>query len=489
MIAFLVNKGSVRKGQAMARKTKENEEHKYMFKRGNTWWVSIRRKGQQPLIQSTDKTDVDEARTERDRILMPYALKDDKERAAAAYSRVVTIDEQIKNNKDAQPSISISDGWGSYISQPNRPDTGGSTLEMYQLQYEAFAKWIASKHPEVKELRHVTTEHATVYAGHLLKTLSHSTFNKHMNLLALVWRVLKVPAKINVNPWDADHITRKKFIARSRRELTIAEINRIMNTATGEMQILLALGLYCGLRLGDAACLQWNNVDMARRIISLIPMKTARKQKRVTIPIHATLYNFLDTIPASKRKGAVLPTMQERYKNNDDLSKGITRLFLACDIKTNANRLTKSERKTAEENHELVKTPAKRTGKQVAPECGFHSLRHSFVSLCAAGRVPQSVVQSLVGHGSPAMTQHYTHIGLETAQNAIATLPSLTGKEVIEEKNDAKLEDLKKQMTGLTDNGLEDLLKATKLEISTRKKAKKNEPIDVEEIPKSAKAS
>ena len=473
----------------MARKTKENPEHKYMFKRGNTWWVSIRRKGQQPLIQSTNKTDDDEARTERDRLLMPYALKDDKERAAAAYSRVATIDEQIKKNKDNQASTTIKSGWNAYLSQPNRPDTGDSTLEMYQLQYEAFDSWIESKYPDVKELRHVTIEHATDYAGHLLTRLAHSTFNKHMNLLALVWRVLKVPAKINVNPWDADHITRKKSIARSRRELTVDEINRLMNTATGEMQILLALGLYCGLRLGDAACLQWSNVDMARRIISLIPMKTARKQKRVTIPIHATLYNFLDTIPASKRKGAVLPTMQERYKNNDDLSKGITRLFLACDIKTNANRLTKSERKTAEENHELVKAPAKRTGKQVAPECGFHSLRHSFVSLCAAGRVPQSVVQSLVGHGSPAMTQHYTHIGLETAQNAIALLPSVTGKNVTEEKSDAKLEEIKKLMTELTNKGLEDLLKATKQEVTTRKKAKKSEPIDVTEIAKTEKTS
>lgn len=256
----------------MARKIKENTEHKYMFKRGNTWWVSIRRNGQKPLIQSTDKTDVDEARTERDRLLMPYALKDDKERAAVAYSRIVTLEEQIKNNEDAKATISLTDGWSAYINQPNRPDTGETTLEMYQLQYEAFAKWVGSAHPDITELRHVTVKHATEYAGLLLKRLAHPTFNKHMNLLSLVWRVLKVPGKITLNPWDAEHITRKKFIARSRRELTIDEINRIMNTATGEMRILLALGLYCGLRLGDAACLQWSNVDMARRIISLIPM-------------------------------------------------------------------------------------------------------------------------------------------------------------------------------------------------------------------------
>ncbi len=54
---------------------------------------------------------------------------------------------------------------------------------------------------------------------------------------------------------------------------------------------------------------------------------------------------------------------------------------------------------------------------------GFHSLRHSFVSFCANAGVPMAVVQSLVGHGSPAMTRHYTHISPEAAANAIQALP------------------------------------------------------------------
>jgi hypothetical protein len=60
-------------------------------------------------------------------------------------------------------------------------------------------------------------------------------------------------------------------------------------------------------------------------------------------------------------------------------------------------------------------------------EVGFHSLRHSFVSLCANAGVPLAAVQSLVGHSNPAMTRHYTHIGIEAAQGAIAALPSVSG--------------------------------------------------------------
>ncbi len=65
--------------------------------------------------------------------------------------------------------------------------------------------------------------------------------------------------------------------------------------------------------------------------------------------------------------------------------------------------------------------------KRKRPEAGFHSLRHTFVSLCAAGGDPQSVVQALVGHGSPAMTAHYTHVGVDAAKSAVLALPDVTG--------------------------------------------------------------
>ena len=70
---------------------------------------------------------------------------------------------------------------------------------------------------------------------------------------------------------------------------------------------------------------------------------------------------------------------------------------------------------------------AKRTAKRAVIEVGFHSLRHSFVSLCRESNAPLSVVESIVGHASPAMTRHYTHVGQLAASNAIAALPGVMG--------------------------------------------------------------
>jgi hypothetical protein len=58
-------------------------------------------------------------------------------------------------------------------------------------------------------------------------------------------------------------------------------------------------------------------------------------------------------------------------------------------------------------------------------EVGFHSLRHTFVSLCRESNAPLAVVESIVGHSNPAMTRHYTHVGELAAGRAVAALPSV----------------------------------------------------------------
>ncbi len=343
---------------------------------------------------------------------------------------------EVAKFEDSKPAIEIVSGWQEYLDQHNRPDSGEATLRQYEFQYEAFAKWFLDNHPKTSsdgggircELRHVTQDEADRYAGYLLKKVSASTFNRHMNLLALVWRVLKKKARLTENPWES--IERKRFKVRSRRELTVDELGRVIAAAQGEMKLLLAIGIYCGLRLGDAASLDWGSVDVAKGIISLVPMKTARRsQKRVTIPIHSTLHAMLNVIPKEQRVGPVMPNLKARWESfNGALARDVESLFLSVDIKTNVNALTASEKAAMEQAKKDGKElPAlKRATGRASADCGYHSLRHTFVSLCAAGGVPQSVVQSLVGHGSPAMTQHYTHIGIETAKNAVDLLPDVT---------------------------------------------------------------
>ena len=427
----------------MPKKKEEKDAKKHLFLRGNVWWIQATRDGKK-FVRTTGKTDLEEAMAVRDRELNPMNLKDEAERTQALVERARTKEEAYRvaaaKKAEEQPATTFGEAWETYLAQQNRPDSGPVTLGQYQGWFGAFARWMTATHPDVRELRRVTQEHADRYAAKLQREVAATTFNRHVNTLALVWRVLAKAARLPLNPWK--EITRKRFVVHSRRELTVEELARVFDAAKGEMRVLLALGTFCGLRLGDAANLRWSDVDLAKGIISLVPHKTARRsQKRVTLPIHRALYALLEEVPQAQRHGFVMPAMAARHQSfNAALAKDVAELFLSVNIKTNPNALTAAEKAALKEEraaraqakaegHEQPKPKLKPKGDRARPDCGFHSLRHTFVSLCAAGGVPQSVVQSLVGHGSPAMTQHYTHIALETAQKAVAALPDVTRTE------------------------------------------------------------
>jgi hypothetical protein len=58
---------------------------------------------------------------------------------------------------------------------------------------------------------------------------------------------------------------------------------------------------------------------------------------------------------------------------------------------------------------------------------GFHSLRHTWVSMHAAAGTPGAVIQASVGHANPAMTAHYTHVNEITARDVARALPAFSG--------------------------------------------------------------
>ena len=53
----------------------------------------------------------------------------------------------------------------------------------------------------------------------------------------------------------------------------------------------------------------------------------------------------------------------------------------------------------------------------------FHSLRHTFNSTMANAGVSDEIRMKLTGHKSAQMNQRYTHLQLETLQNAVNAVP------------------------------------------------------------------
>ena len=391
----------------------------HLFKRGSTFYLFWRVSGKvfSKALRDDDGNPVTtkrEAEEARIKLMAPFTVADETAALESIAGKLEGRKAELAKWEDEQhPPSSIGQAWSDFLASPNRPDSGKSTLRQYEFQWQAFADWIKEKHPDILTLRDVSKEIAEEYASGMNHgKFSPSTYNKHLNLLTLVFRVVKHKAKLTNNPWESPKrggsLQRKRMVTNSRRELTIDELRNICQAATGELRTLLALGIYSGLRLGDCATLRWGEVDLPRGIMRRIPNKTARRNpKPVIIPIHPILREMLSETPLKRRGEYVLPKMAALYNRRTDMVTDlIQRHFKACGIT-------------------LHKPGTGKDGKRAVIEVGFHSLRHTFVSLCRESNAPLSVVESIVGHSSPAMTRHYTHVGELAAGRAVALLPSV----------------------------------------------------------------
>ena len=216
------------------------------------------------------------------------------------------------------------------------------------------------------------------------------------------------------NPFTGN-LTVPELQTQSREAFTPEELKAICAKATGDWRYLLGIGVYTGLRLTDAVHLRWKDISATK--ITVTPAKVERRKKGrgrvVEIPLHSVLAGLLDElrrVRGGNPSGHLFPNMVKAYDaDRSNVSVAFRELLKSCGIET-----------TAEEAGEQR--------KRRAALRGFHSLRHSFVSMCAAFGVPQATTQRLVGHTSDEITQLYSHAGKEREEiAAINLLPAVFG--------------------------------------------------------------
>ena len=325
--------------------------------------------------------------------------------------------------------LALKEVWPAWLKAPNRKQgTGAKTLKDYKGRWDRFKKWAERR--GVEYLHQVTPPLAHEYAADLMQSgVSMSTFNTHMALLRGIFKTLRDVAGVEKNPWSKDF--KQESAPESRRNLTTEELQTVCASAEDVLRYLFALGLYTGMRLGDCVCLRRDAVNFKAGIITVMPMKTRRKKKVIRIPLHPVLAGLLFELREEETGDYLFPDERDWYLQDPArLSKRIQKFFNGCGIQTQKEGTGRDAHKEAVEKWEKGgKRGPKPVYQRAVVEVGFHSLRHSFVSLCAANRVPQVAVMELVGHGSPAMNRLYSHAGDELKAKAIAALPSVDFEE------------------------------------------------------------
>jgi len=384
---------------------------KAIFKRGRFWYYRIFSKGRDQW-RSTRKEKRTEAQTVADAADTAAKGKGDVE----AFFNLL-LERITALPKKEQPEIRqrlarrlmmlqasalpLSEAWQLWMDSPAKGDPGTATTAGYKGYWERFTGWAAKQ--GVQHVHEVSQAHAEGYARDLWGSkMAPRTFNGHVVFLRGMFNVLQTKAGLMENPWAKVHTLKKQ--TQGRENFTPKELTKICHRATGATRCMIGIGLYTGARLGDVVNLRWDEIHRDR--IEITPRKTARSGKKITLPIHTVLALLLAERRKQVKGEYVFPDEHELYAQTPDKITNAFQAFLMdCGITTTE--------------------PASGHRKKVIVRKGFHSLRHSFVSLCAANRVPQVAIQDLVGHGSPAMTEAYSHADFEQKQTAIAALPAM----------------------------------------------------------------
>ena len=170
------------------------------------------------------------------------------------------------------------------------------------------------------------------------------------------------------------------------RILSNHEIALLFDKLHGKDRLMVLVGLFTGMRLGEVLRLKWQETDLAKGLITFTQSKTG---EAVSIPLSDYLIEEL-----------------VRHKEHHP-GDGV---FESREI-TNAVVIRYSEHFS-----HLFKT----LGIQGFT---FHNLRHTFSSLLQSDLgVGATVVQGMTGHSSLGMLQKYSHTGLDNKKRAIQVL-------------------------------------------------------------------
>jgi integrase len=216
-----------------------------------------------------------------------------------------------------------------------------------------------------------------------------------------------------------------KAIRRPIRPLTIEHASAFVNVAaTHRLGALFTVALACGLRLGEATGLRWQDVNLESGDVQ-IQQQLQRVDRRLVLQPLKT--------PTSRR-ALVLPGVcllalrAHRTRQREDRLKAGADWIDTGLVFTTYTR--GKDRKVGKALHprNVLRTLHDLLAAAQLPRRRFHDLRHSAASLLIAEGVQLAEVSKLLGHAELRLTADlYSHLQRQTAATAARVMDTLLG--------------------------------------------------------------
>jgi len=341
----------------------------------------------------------------------PFQEKSKIARFMNLETKIGLVKKEIEAEESSKPALRMDEAFEAYIKSPNIGRLSAGSEKCYANMFNRLMRFIKGyRKVKVVEMRQFTYKMAFDFMAGLKQTTEIATYNHYLVFLKRFWNVLAEESKAEKNPWE--RFKKDKGHSHGRKNLTIDEVRKVVASVSGEMRILMFLGYYTALRIGDCSQIKGENILLDEGVISITPHKTNRcSPEPLTIEIHPDLAKELKGHLPPNPKDYVLPECARSYQSGT-LNYHVKRIFEKCGIVTD----------------EMGEYGRRRSVKS------FHSYRSGYVTMAANGGVSFVELSKRTGHKSAEVCQSYYRKSQEKNTKILNAIQAIDGNNVVTKK-------------------------------------------------------
>jgi len=331
-----------------------------VYKRGNYWYIDYRHRGRRCRRKIS-----------RSKKVAELALKDVEVKIARGEYLGIYEEKKITFSEFAEEFMS----WVETNTSEGTTRVYGNTIRAHLVPFfgDRYLSQVAKK--DVEDYK---TERA--------KLVKPITLNNEIALLRGMFRRAVEWQYTTQNPTQG--VKQLKVPAKKPRFLSREEAAQLLDFAPDDWKALIAAGLYAGLRAGELVNLQWEDVNLRNRTITVQSKDDwqTKNRKVRAIPISSKLLICLQKHPRHISSPYVFCWPDgTKYSYLDNKFRSMVRRV------------------------GLIGVTA-------------HTLRHTFASWLVMEGVDLATVQKLLGHSDITMTMVYAHLAPDHLKTAVERL-------------------------------------------------------------------
>lgn len=258
-----------------------------------------------------------------------------------------------------------------------------------------------------------------------VRGMSYSTVDKYMHAIKRVFYRAKKNKIIADDP--SEDLEMPTYTEGTHRALESWEIKLILenwDNPVARSGLWVLIMMLCGLRRGEMMALEWNAVDLDRRILRVQQVAVVHKNKTVIeqraktdaglriLPMPRILCDALSKVPVQDRVGFVCLSARGNPLSDSSSKRGIEQFCRIMERLINGEPIDQRGRRTDRED--TKKDQQLEAADRIPFSFTAHDLRHTYATALYDAHVDVKSAQYFLGHSDIKITLDlYTHLSRE----------------------------------------------------------------------------